>query len=164
MKKLILSLILIVALLIIGFFILIHQEENQGHKVLDCSRGPGNCEYKLIEYNMRIPNRWPLIAKRTKEGLNEVSMIADEANYISAPFTDQKFTVELINDELSRPWDLEFLPDDSMLITDQVGRILHIKDNREYTSLILPTISLVESGLMGLAIDPNFSKNNYVYI
>jgi len=164
MKKLILSFILIVALLIIGFFILIRQEENQGHRVLDCSRGPGNCEYKLIEYNIEDCEPWTNNCKKTKEGLKEVSMIADEANYISAPFTDQKFTVELINIKLERPWDLEFLPDDSILITEQVGRILHIKDNREYTSLILPTISLSESGLLGLAIDPDFSSNNYVYI
>jgi len=91
-------------------------------------------------------------------------MIADETNYISAPFTDQKFTVELINIKLESPWDLEFLTDGSMLVTEQGGKIIHIKRAGRKTVLYLETISLLESGLMGLAIDPNFSKNNYVYI
>jgi len=134
--------------------------KNQGHKVLDCSGDKGSCEYRFIEINNDDCKPGDSSCKKTKE----VNLITDEYNHIPSPFTDEKFNVELIDVELVRPWDLEFLPDGSMLVTEQIGKIIHIKNNTSRIVYHLEPMAIKESGLLGMAMHPDFSSNGYVYI
>jgi glucose/arabinose dehydrogenase len=65
---------------------------------------------------------------------------------------------------------MAFLPDGRLLILEQGGKIRVLKNGQ-----LLPTpfisvktndavVSNGEEGLLGLAIDPNFSQNGYVYV
>jgi len=139
-------------------------EKDQGHKVLDCSKGTDYCEYKFIKYYKKGCQSPKAPCIKTTEGLTDISLIADDKNYVPVPFTDEKFSVELVNDELVRPWDLEFLPDGSMLVTEQDGKIIYLGASSKQIAYQVNPISNRESGLLGLAVDPEFTLNGFVYI
>lgn len=67
---------------------------------------------------------------------------------------------------LENPWSLEFLPDESILITERNGRLRHFKDGE----LSGPVPGLPEvvadnfiSGLHDIKLHPNFEENNLLY-
>ncbi|HUG55876.1 MAG TPA: PQQ-dependent sugar dehydrogenase [Candidatus Limnocylindrales bacterium] len=70
---------------------------------------------------------------------------------------------------LQIPWDLAFAPDGRMFVTERAGRIL-IFESGEPNAARLATVAVPgvhaqgESGLMGIALDPDFSSNGFVYV
>jgi len=69
------------------------------------------------------------VAKYEGDDNQNITFLADTENKIPSPLTSQEYTVESLDVELSQPWDLEFLPDGSMLITERKGRVVQIKNN-----------------------------------
>lgn len=83
----------------------------------------------------------------------------------------QRPTFEIIAQNLEVPWALAFLPFDStqgkpdILVTERVGRVKLInKDGQVKQVAEINVEQEVESGLHGIAIDPKFSQNHYVYL
>jgi glucose/arabinose dehydrogenase len=65
---------------------------------------------------------------------------------------------------LSGPTAIAFLPDGHMLITEQSGA-LKLSDGTSVSTLInIPVCSAVEMGLLGVAVDPDFASNGFVYL
>lgn len=66
---------------------------------------------------------------------------------------------------LSNPWDLAFLPNGDALLTERGGRVrLRRADGALATVAQIPDVVAVgEGGLLGLAIDPEFATNRFVY-
>jgi aldose sugar dehydrogenase len=66
---------------------------------------------------------------------------------------------------LEHPWSLEFLPDDSLLITERPGRIRHFKDGELSEPLAgMPEVhSSFISGLHDIKLHPDFERNRLVY-
>lgn len=77
-----------------------------------------------------------------------------------------KFTLADVVKDLEVPWSIAFSNDGSMLFTERPGRVDIFKDN----SLIKLNVSGLdvtasgEGGLLGIALDPNFTSNSYVYL
>lgn len=71
----------------------------------------------------------------------------------------------IIADNLTIPWEIVWLPDGSMLITQRPGSIVHLMPNgqRAVTVFPAPVTPVSESGLLGMALDPNFSQNQFMY-
>ena len=77
-------------------------------------------------------------------------------------------TPAVVAANLNVPWKIAFLPDGSMLVTERdTFNIVHLSA----TGAVLATVGVpntvtttAEGGLMGLAIDPSFSTNNFIYI
>lgn len=70
---------------------------------------------------------------------------------------------EVIAEKLSIPWDLVFLPDGSMLVTERAGKLLKIQQERE----VIPIEGVQhtgEGGLLGIALHPNFARNHFIYV
>jgi aldose sugar dehydrogenase len=67
---------------------------------------------------------------------------------------------------LDVPWAIDFVPDGRMFVTERPGRIRVIKTGilQEEPWMTLDVTAVGEGGLLGLAVDPNFTKNHYVYI
>jgi glucose/arabinose dehydrogenase len=67
---------------------------------------------------------------------------------------------------IEKPWGLAFLPDGGLLITEKPGRLRHFKDGSlsEPIQGVPAVDARGQGGLLGLAIDPNFSKNGLVYL
>jgi glucose/arabinose dehydrogenase len=65
---------------------------------------------------------------------------------------------------LDRPWDLGFLPNGRIVFTERVGRV-NLWDGTAKRVLGTPADirATGEGGMLGLAVDPNFSSNRFVY-
>ncbi|MDT7833407.1 PQQ-dependent sugar dehydrogenase [Flavobacteriaceae bacterium S356] len=71
---------------------------------------------------------------------------------------------EVIVSGLRIPWGFTFLPDNSMLITEKHGRIVHFKNGKKTVVNGLPRMKTQgQGGLMDIELHPNFEKNNYIY-
>ncbi|RNL79925.1 PQQ-dependent sugar dehydrogenase [Nocardioides marmorisolisilvae] len=72
-----------------------------------------------------------------------------------------------VADHLSVPWGLGFLPDGSALVTERdSGRVLHIVGRKVSTvgRIDATTYGGGESGLLGLAVSPDFSHDQRIFL
>lgn len=69
---------------------------------------------------------------------------------------------------IGRPWDIAFLPDGTMLLTERAGRVRAADPGAQETRILLePPDDLQasgQSGLLGIAVDPEFATNRFVYV
>jgi aldose sugar dehydrogenase len=65
----------------------------------------------------------------------------------------------------SNPWDLAWLPDSSLLITERSGIIFRRSAQGALTTIARPTdvVASGEGGMLGLTVDPDFATNRFVY-
>lgn len=74
--------------------------------------------------------------------------------------------VIIVAKNLTIPWDLVFLPDQSLLFTERAGKVNLI--NKEGKLSLVANISAVEDigegGLLGIALHPDFADNKYLYL
>ncbi|MCW5852166.1 MAG: PQQ-dependent sugar dehydrogenase [Anaerolineae bacterium] len=84
----------------------------------------------------------------------------------SAPASPPRLNVETVVGGLDTPWALAFAPDGRFFITERPGRIRVVKDGQLQPEawLTLDVVESGESGLLGLALDPQFAQNGYVYV
>lgn len=72
-------------------------------------------------------------------------------------------SVEVVATGLRVPWEIAFLSDGDMLVTERNGYLKRI--GKEPASIKIDgTYEHGEGGLLGLAIHPDFSRNNFIYI
>ena len=75
--------------------------------------------------------------------------------------------LETVATGLEVPWEMAFLPDGSALLTERPGRVRRISADGELDPepvAEIPVAAVGEGGLLGLAIDPEFERNSFVYI
>jgi len=92
-----------------------------------------------------------------------ISPISANEIYSSEKHT---FTVETIVKGLENPWSIDFLPNGRILVTERPGR-LRIIDNGKLSEPIkgLPKIKAKgQGGLLDIALDPDFTNNQTIYI
>jgi glucose/arabinose dehydrogenase len=67
---------------------------------------------------------------------------------------------------LTSPSSMEFLPDGRLLVSQQPGQILMVKNGKMLATpfaTLSDTDDYYERGLLGVTVDPNFATNHYVY-
>ena len=75
-----------------------------------------------------------------------------------------KNTYEVVVPELNIPWGFVFLPDESMLITEKEGKLIHFKNGKKIKITGLPEIYVRgQGGLLDIALHPNFKENGWIY-
>src|SRR5687768_885796 len=78
-----------------------------------------------------------------------------------------RFRVETVLTGLEIPWSMNFAPDGRLFVTERPGRVRIVTPGSSSSDLAL-TIDDVyaqgEAGLLGLALDPDFAQNRFVYI
>ncbi|HEX5502475.1 MAG TPA: PQQ-dependent sugar dehydrogenase [Thermomicrobiales bacterium] len=65
------------------------------------------------------------------------------------------------------PWELAFLPDGRILLTERPGRVRVIENGRlrpEPVATLPEVAARGEGGLLGLALDPDFARNRLLYL
>ena len=75
--------------------------------------------------------------------------------------------VETVATGLVIPWEIAFLPDGRALVTERPGRIRLLARGgrlRRGTVAHVKVSAVGEGGLLGLAIDPAFARNRFVYL
>lgn len=85
-----------------------------------------------------------------------------------APQTEQDIPrLTTIATGLSVPWEIVFLYDDSLLVTERAGNIVRINPKTGDTQTIytIPNVKEIgEGGLQGMVLHPDFQKNKYIYV
>lgn len=66
--------------------------------------------------------------------------------------------------KLEIPWEIEFLPDGSLLVTERPGRLVRILASERKTIQVEGVAHVGEGGLLGLALDPNYATNHFLYL
>lgn len=87
----------------------------------------------------------------------------DEQVLLRAP----EAKLETVATGLEVPWDLAFLPDGSALLTERPGRVRRLSADGELDSepvAEIPVLATGEGGLLGIAIDPDYERNSFVYL
>jgi len=74
--------------------------------------------------------------------------------------------VETVVTGLDVPWALAFAPDGRLFVTERPGRLRVVVDARLQPEPVatLPVYADGESGLMGLALDPDFVRSGHLYV
>jgi aldose sugar dehydrogenase len=75
-------------------------------------------------------------------------------------------TIEVVARGLVTPWALAFAPDGRLFVTERPGRIRLIAAGRLQRKPVaeLKVVERGESGLMGMALDPHFDDNGFLYV
>jgi len=72
--------------------------------------------------------------------------------------------IEIIAQDLNIPWDLRFLPQGDILVTERPGRLLRIGKETQTVSVVEGVAHRGEGGLLGIVLDPDFTNNYFVYL
>ncbi|HLG60005.1 MAG TPA: PQQ-dependent sugar dehydrogenase [Vicinamibacterales bacterium] len=78
-----------------------------------------------------------------------------------------RFRVETVLTGFEVPWAMAFAPDGRLFITERPGRVRIVTLGNATPELALTVDGVYtqsEAGLLGLALDPDFSQNHFVYL
>ena len=85
-------------------------------------------------------------------------------SFISNTYSQSTKDYEVIVSNLTSPWGFTFLQDNSMLITERSGKLIHFKDGEKITIEGLPEIYVRgQGGLMDVELHPNYKTNGWIY-
>ncbi len=88
----------------------------------------------------------------TREGIN-----------LPADKEDGEVNIEIVAENLEIPWEVVFLPNEELLVTERPGRLLIIGQDR--TAIEVAGVRHVgEGGLLGLTLHPDYEQNKLIYL
>lgn len=69
---------------------------------------------------------------------------------------------EIVAENLDIPWGIAFLSDGQLVFTERAGKVKLL--DKGVVHEVAGVVHLGESGLQGIAVDPNFKENGFVYL
>lgn len=82
--------------------------------------------------------------------------------------TEIPYDTEVIAQNLIIPWAIAITNEDKLYVTERSGTIRVIEEGERLPEPLItfgpPFASQGEGGLMGIALDPNFSQNHFIYV
>jgi len=81
--------------------------------------------------------------------------------------SDIRLEVDDLISDLEKPWDIDWLPNGTLLVTERPGRLNVYLGGVDAAPFIISPDDVVprgEGGMMGLEVDPDFASNGYVYV
>jgi len=98
------------------------------------------------------------------DGLPSELVSEEEANLVPSGFVDETVATGITN-----PTTMEFSPDGRLFVTQQTGQLRVLTNANPPVLLSTPFLSVTtttdgERGLLGVAFDPNFAANRFVYV
>ncbi len=80
-------------------------------------------------------------------------------------FENYNVKVVTVAENLEIPWEIVFAPDQRIFFTERVGKLRVIENGQLYPEPVATLdVGNVEGGLLGLALDPNFEQNHFLYL
>ncbi len=85
-------------------------------------------------------------------------------NEIHTP-EESSFSTTLFVPDLQIPWGMVFLPDESLLITEKSGSLIHFKDGEKKLIENCPEVYVRgQGGLLDIELHPNYENNGWLYL
>ncbi|MEQ9378509.1 MAG: PQQ-dependent sugar dehydrogenase [Imperialibacter sp.] len=108
-----------------------------------------------------------LTGEAISSSLAENAINKEGAKSLAAPDVS-RFTKIILDAEVNEPMELDILPDGKLLFIEREGN-LKMFDPESNETKILHTFKVntegnYEDGMLGLAVDPNYDQNNWIYI
>ena len=78
-----------------------------------------------------------------------------------------RFRAQVLATNLEIPWALAFAPDGRLFVTERPGRVRIIENGQllpQPALTLTDVLTTGEAGLLGIALDPNFEQNRFVYL
>ena len=83
---------------------------------------------------------------------------------IPKPVPQTGFQSNILAENLKVPWAMDFLPNNTMIFTQRGGDVSLLDNNGVKSVGHINVTANGESGLLGVAVDPQFSQNKYIYL
>ncbi|MBU4536405.1 MAG: PQQ-dependent sugar dehydrogenase [Euryarchaeota archaeon] len=80
------------------------------------------------------------------------------------PIEEEGFQPQVVVEGLNTPWAIDFLPDGRMIFTQREGKVSIWDGESLQEAGTIDVVAQSESGLLGIAVDPEFNENNYIYL
>lgn len=80
---------------------------------------------------------------------------------------DYNLNVEIFAEGLEIPWAIDFMDENTALITERPGRLRVVKNGKLQSEAVKNTPEVLhqgQGGLMDVAVDPDFDSNGWVYL
>jgi len=71
---------------------------------------------------------------------------------------------EVLASNLEIPWAIDFLPDNRIIFTQRPGKVSILNNGKLEVVGEIDVSHVQESGLLGIAVDPDFKQNKYLYL
>ena len=98
-----------------------------------------------------------LLSSCKKNMQEEIAASIDPANF-------KGYEIETVVDGLEVAWGMVFLPDGSMLITEQKGDLIHFKNGEKILVEGVPKVEYKnQGGLLDIELHPNYKANGWIY-
>lgn len=77
-----------------------------------------------------------------------------------------RYTFKVLSQGMDEPMQMAILPNNNVLFVERKGAVKLYNDSTKQTKTIaqIHVFSGIEDGLLGVAIDPNYEKNNWIYL
>jgi len=99
--------------------------------------------------------------EQEKQEPESVNMVDEEP----APNVNSAYDVETVVGDMDVPWGMVFLPDGSMLVSEQKGDLILFKDGAKTLVKNVPEVVFRgQGGLLDLELHPNYEENGWIYI
>ena len=72
--------------------------------------------------------------------------------------------IQIVADNLEIPWEIAFLSDGSILVTQRLGSLIRIYPDFESVIDVEGVVQQGEGGLLGMALHPDFETNQWIYL
>ncbi len=117
-----------------------------------------------------------LLAQRALTAIMASAMAAALPSMAAADDRVPKLTSTTVLEERDNPWDMAFLPDGTMFFTEKcrglsvrlasgtVNALLGMTGSKGYPSTADDLFCKGQAGMQGVAIDPDFSRNRFIYV
>ncbi len=93
---------------------------------------------------------------------NESSFISEKVQLVET-YPNLGVKVETISENLSIPWSIDFANDGRIFFSERTGT-LQVIDGDVQKQILDLNVGGGEGGMLGIALDPDFESNHYIYI
>lgn len=101
-------------------------------------------------------------------GIKNVNKFTSNERPVSDIFKTEAMTIklELVAKGMDVPWAIAFLPEKEMLVTERSGKLYRVKADQslETISGAPEVLARGQGGLLDVVLDPDFTKNNLIYL
>ena len=80
---------------------------------------------------------------------------------------DYVVRVEVLTDDLEIPWSIDFLDQETLLVTERPGNLVVFRSGIKGSEPVTGTPAVLhqgQGGLMDVAVDPDYRKNGWIYL
>jgi glucose/arabinose dehydrogenase len=100
-----------------------------------------------------------------RDNLMQIAFAPQDSDIPTGVVSNQEEEVQVVAENLSVPWDVAFLPEGGILVTEREGNLVHINEAGEFERISVPEVRATgESGLLGMALHPDFEENSFMYL